>query len=34
VDGRATAYVCRQFACRAPTSDPDELARQLGVRPQ
>ncbi|RMH86153.1 MAG: thioredoxin domain-containing protein [Actinomyces sp.] len=23
------AYVCRRFVCRAPTDDPDELARQL-----
>ena len=28
-DGRATAYVCRDFACQAPTSDPEDLARQL-----
>ena len=31
VDGRATAYVCRDFVCHAPTTDPVELARQLGV---
>ncbi len=30
IDGRATAYVCRDYACRAPTEDPQELARQLG----
>ncbi len=30
-DGRATAYVCRNFACQTPTSDPAELAGQLGV---
>jgi uncharacterized protein YyaL (SSP411 family) len=29
VDGRATAYVCRQFVCQAPVTDPDELKRQL-----
>ncbi|MFO7532101.1 MAG: thioredoxin domain-containing protein [Candidatus Limnocylindrales bacterium] len=29
VDGAATAYVCRGFACRQPTTDPDALARQL-----
>jgi hypothetical protein len=28
-DGRATAYVCRDFACEAPTSDAGELARLL-----
>jgi hypothetical protein len=29
LDGRTTAYVCRDFACQAPTADPAELARQL-----
>jgi uncharacterized protein YyaL (SSP411 family) len=29
LDGRATAYLCRGFACQAPTTDPDELRRQL-----
>jgi uncharacterized protein YyaL (SSP411 family) len=29
VDGRATAYVCRAFACRLPVSDPAGLAEQL-----
>jgi uncharacterized protein YyaL (SSP411 family) len=28
-DGRATAYVCRQFACEAPTADPRAFAEQL-----
>ena len=28
-DGRATAYVCQDFACQAPTTDPAEFARQL-----
>jgi uncharacterized protein YyaL (SSP411 family) len=27
--GRATAYVCEHYACRQPTTDPGELARQL-----
>jgi uncharacterized protein YyaL (SSP411 family) len=27
--GRATAYVCREFTCQAPTSSPEELARQF-----
>jgi len=29
LDGVATAYLCRGFACRQPTTDPAELARQL-----
>lgn len=29
VDGRPAAYVCRGFVCERPTTDPDELARQL-----
>ena len=29
VGGAATAYVCRKFACDAPTTSPEELARQL-----
>jgi uncharacterized protein len=29
-EGRATAYVCVQYACQTPTPDPEELARQLG----
>jgi uncharacterized protein YyaL (SSP411 family) len=28
-DGRATAYVCRNFACQMPTSSPSELESQL-----
>ncbi|HZY57761.1 MAG TPA: thioredoxin domain-containing protein, partial [Rubrobacteraceae bacterium] len=30
-DGEATAYVCVQYACQSPTTDPEELKRQLGV---
>ncbi|MCB9463786.1 MAG: thioredoxin domain-containing protein [Candidatus Eisenbacteria bacterium] len=26
IDGRATAYVCQDFVCGAPTTDPEELA--------
>lgn len=29
VGGRPTAYLCEGFACRTPTSDPNELAHQL-----
>jgi uncharacterized protein YyaL (SSP411 family) len=28
-DGRATAYLCEGFQCQAPTTDPEELSRQL-----
>jgi uncharacterized protein YyaL (SSP411 family) len=29
IGGRATAYLCRDFVCQTPTSEPDELAAQL-----
>ena len=32
VDGKATAYVCRNYACELPVTDPAALARQLQAR--
>jgi len=31
VQGRPTAFVCRNYACQKPTSEPDRLQRQLDV---
>ncbi|MBV9282098.1 MAG: thioredoxin domain-containing protein [Chloroflexi bacterium] len=31
LDGRATAYVCRHFACQMPVTDPGDLAEQLSA---
>ncbi len=30
-EGKATAYVCVNYACQNPTTDPEELKSQLGV---
>ncbi len=30
IDGKATAYVCEDYACQLPTSDPATLAELLG----
>lgn len=32
VDGKATAYVCRNYHCEMPTTDPQEMLRRLGAR--
>ena len=29
LDGNATAYVCRNFACQAPTTDPERMLQIL-----
>jgi uncharacterized protein YyaL (SSP411 family) len=29
LDGKATAYVCEHYVCKAPTTDPEELRKQL-----
>jgi uncharacterized protein YyaL (SSP411 family) len=29
INGKATAYVCENFACQQPVADANELARQL-----
>jgi uncharacterized protein YyaL (SSP411 family) len=29
VDGKPTAYVCQQFACQRPVTDPEALSAQL-----
>ena len=31
-NGKATAYVCRDFACQAPTTSADDLGSQLGAQ--
>jgi hypothetical protein len=30
IGGRATAYVCREMACKLPVHTPQELEAQLG----
>ncbi|MCP4901753.1 MAG: thioredoxin domain-containing protein [bacterium] len=31
IDGSPTAYVCRNFSCNLPTTDPDKLLDQLAI---
>ena len=33
VDGKATAYVCLNYACKLPTTDPQAMLRNLLTRP-
>ena len=33
IDGQATAFVCRNYACELPVTDPAALAKQLGGQP-
>lgn len=32
INGKATAYVCRNFSCGAPTNDPEEFRRLIGLQ--
>ncbi len=32
VDGKATAYVCRNYSCKLPTSDTEKMLASLGVK--
>ncbi|CAI8046339.1 Uncharacterized protein YyaL [Geodia barretti] len=32
VDGKPTAYVCENYACQLPVTEPEALAEQLGAR--
>ncbi|HYE72978.1 MAG TPA: thioredoxin domain-containing protein, partial [Blastocatellia bacterium] len=31
INGQATAYVCHNYYCEAPVTEPEKLAEQLGV---
>ena len=33
IDGRATAYVCRNYICAMPTTDPDKMIRLVQAAP-
>jgi uncharacterized protein len=32
VDGKATAYVCEDYVCQLPTSDPEKLEQELAPK--
>jgi uncharacterized protein YyaL (SSP411 family) len=31
IDGKATAYVCKNFSCKPPTTDAEEMMRSLDI---
>jgi len=33
MDGQATAFLCANYVCQAPTTDPEELLSQLNLQP-
>ena len=33
IDGKATAYVCENYTCKLPTSDPTRVAQMLDAKP-
>jgi len=33
IDGKATAYVCENYTCKLPTSDPERVAALLDEKP-
>ncbi len=34
IDGKATAYVCTNYACEIPVTDPDEMLRRIRAMPE